>query len=314
MKSMLTTEKMAVKLKKVVLGRNEQIGLTKLVASYFILVGIGFIYLYPILYMAITSFLSPDDLVDPAVTWIPTQIYFGNFIKAFNVLDFFRSFINSLYLSLGPAVLQTFSAAVIGYALGRFDFPLKKIWILLILATFIIPSQVTLVPRYMMFHSYKFINTPLPSFVPAIFGQGIKSTIFILIFYQFFRSYPKSFDEAAELDGAGKFKVFSKIALPMAGPAFVVSILFSFVWYWNETSQSGLFFGSAIRTLPMKLGSFAAQYKNIYVKADEHTLDTLNEAISMAGTFLSIVPLLILYIMLQKQFIEGVERSGITGE
>ncbi|AUS98666.1 ABC transporter permease [Clostridium thermosuccinogenes] len=289
-------------------------GLAKLAATYFILLGIGFIYLYPVIYMIITSFMSPDDLVDPAVTWIPTQIYFGNFIKAYNVLDFFRSFINSLYLSLGPAVLQTLSAAIIGYALARFDFPLKKIWLILIIATFIIPSQVTLVPRYMMFHSYKFINTPLPSFIPAIFGQGIKSTIFILIFYQFFRGYPKSFDEAAELDGAGKFRIFCKIALPMALPALVVSILFSFVWYWNETAQSGLYFGSAIRTLPMKLGSFADQYKRIYVKTDAHTLNSLNEAISMAGTFLSIIPLLIMYIALQRQFVEGVERSGITGE
>ncbi|MEG6612630.1 carbohydrate ABC transporter permease [Pseudoclostridium thermosuccinogenes] len=314
MKKRLTAERIKVSFKKVVLGRNDHMGLAKLAATYFILLGIGFIYLYPVIYMIITSFMSPDDLVDPAVTWIPTQIYFGNFIKAYNVLDFFRSFINSLYLSLGPAVLQTLSAAIIGYALARFDFPLKKIWLILIIATFIIPSQVTLVPRYMMFHSYKFINTPLPSFIPAIFGQGIKSTIFILIFYQFFRGYPKSFDEAAELDGAGKFRIFCKIALPMALPALVVSILFSFVWYWNETAQSGLYFGSAIRTLPMKLGSFADQYKRIYVKTDAHTLNSLNEAISMAGTFLSIVPLLIMYIVLQRQFVEGVERSGITGE
>jgi len=314
LKNKLNAERIKLSLKKFMLGRADHMGLARLTAYYFILVGIGFIYLYPVIYMIITSFMSPEDLVDPAVNWIPTQIYFGNFIKAYNVLDFFRSFINSLYLSLGPAILQTLSAAIVGYALGRFDFPLKRVWLILIIATFIIPSQVTLVPRYMMFHTYGFTNTPLPSIVPAIFGQGMKSTIFILIFYQFFRSYPKSFDEAAELDGAGKFRVFCKIALPMALPAIVVSILFSFVWYWNETAQSGLYFGSAIRTLPMKLSSFADQYKRIYVKTDAHTLNSLNEAISMAGTFLSIVPLLIMYIVLQRQFVEGVERSGITGE
>lgn len=314
MKNVIAAEKSILKLKTVALGNKNSTGLLKLAAYYIVLIGVGFIYLYPILYMVITSFLSPDDLVDPAVTWIPTQIYFGNFIKAYNVLDFLKSFLNSMFLSLGPAILQTLSTAVIGYALGRFEFPLKKVWFIFILATFIIPSQVTMIPRYMMFHNYGFINTPLPSYIPSIFGQGLKSAIFILVFYQFFRSYPKSFDEAAELDGAGKLNVFCRIALPMAVPAIIVSLLFSFVWYWNETSQSGLYFGSVIQTLPMKLRNFAAQYKSMYNPSDANTFSMLNEAISMAGTFLSIAPMLILYAILQKQFTEGVERSGITGE
>jgi len=171
-----------------------------------------------------------------------------------------------------------------------------------------------MIPRYVLFSKYKLINTPWASFLPAVFGQGVKGAIFILIFYQFFNSYPKSLDEAAQIDGARKLKVFLRIAIPMAKPAIVVSILFSFVWYWNETSQSGLFFGTVIKTLPMKLGSFAESYKSLYNAGTADTVNALNEAVSLAGTFLSVLPMIIMYLILQKQFVESIERTGITGE
>lgn len=305
------------KVKKFLLGSKEKNGLAWLLTYYAILAGVGFLFIYPVLYMIVNSLMSPEDVVDPAISWLPTSAYFGNFAKAFKTLDFVNTFKTSLLMSLIPALLQTSSSAVIGYGLARFEFPIKKFWIVLIVATFIIPNQVTTIPRYIMFNNYNMINTPLPSILPPMLGQGLKNAIFILIFFQFFSSYPKSLDEAAEIDGAGRLKVFLRIAIPMAIPAIVVSMLFSFVWYWNETSQSGLFFGSVIKTLPMKLGSFADSYKQIYNSSKEsgaNPFSAINEAISLAGTFLSILPLLIMYLVLQKQFVESVERSGITGE
>ncbi|MDF2610239.1 MAG: transporter permease [Lachnospiraceae bacterium] len=300
--------------KKYLFGSKEKIGKINLLVYFAILGGIGFLFLYPVLYMIINSFKTPEDLVDPAIAWVPTSIFFGNYVKAFVTMDFMNTFRNSLLMSITPAIVQTIATAIIGYGLARFEFPFKKLWVIFIVATFIIPAQVTLIPRYMMFNNYGMINTPWPNLLPAAVGQGLKSAIFILIFYQFFSSYPKSLDEAAELDGAGKFRVFSTIAIPMAKPAIVVSMLFSFVWYWNETSQSSLFFGSVIKTLPMKLGSFAAAYEQVYNPNDADVFSAINESISLTGTFLSILPLLILYFILQRQFVESVERSGITGE
>lgn len=95
-------------------------------------------------------------------------------------------------------------------------------------------------------------------------------------------------------------------------PMYGCTMLFSFVWYWNETTQAALLFGTVIKTLPMKLGSFAASYTNLYGTTGSHS--TVNEAISLAGTFLSILPLLVLYIIMQKQFVESIEKVGITGE
>ena len=287
----------------------------KKVVMYALLISIGFVFLYPFLYMFINSFMSPEDLMNPAVSWVPTKIYFQNYIKAFETLDFGKSFWNSRYISLIAAVLQTAVAAVTGYGLARFNVKLKGIIMILILVTFVFPVETLLIPRYVMFNSYKMLDSPLPLWISALTGQGLKSAVFILVFQQVFNGYPISLDEAAELDGAGKYKVFFKIALPIAKPAIVLSMLFSFVWYWNETRQSGLYFGEIIKTLPMKLGSFAASYASLYESAGGADAATsINEAVTLAGTMLSCLPILIMFIILQKQFVESIEKSGITGE
>lgn len=299
-----------------VLGDRRRPGLLSKTVYFILLGGIGFLYLYPIVYMLVQSFMAPADITDPAVGWVPTMIYGGNYSRAFTTLDFREAFINSLFLSLTPAVLTTISSAFAGYGLARFNFPGRRIWLILLVATFIIPVQVTTVPRYMMFAQYQLIDTPWAQFLPAAFGQGIKGALFMWVFMQFFSSYPRALDEAAEIDGAGRLGVFFRIAIPMAAPAIVITILFSFVWYWNETTQASLFFGTQIRTLPMRLGSFVESYSAIYGSSDNAATaaNALNEAISMAGTALSIIPLLLLYLVLQRYFVESIERTGITGE
>ena len=301
---------------KAILGGRRRPGIISLLFYFILLGGIGFLFLYPVLYMAVQSIMAPADITDPGIAWIPTGIYWGNYSKAFAALDFSKAFLTSLYLSLIPAILTTVSSGFIGYGLARFRFPGKGKWLALLVASFFIPSQVTMIPRFMMFSQYQIINTPWAQFLPAMFGQGIKGALFVLIFMQFFSSYPKALDEAAAIDGAGVLGVFFRIAVPMARPAILISVLFSFVWYWNETTQSALFFGTQIKTLPMKLGSFASSYNTIYGSSAgaANAANALNEAISMAGTFLSVLPLLVLYFVLQRQFVESIERSGITGE
>lgn len=301
------------RLRRLLLGVGEEKGWIQKAVLYFILFGIGFIYLYPMLYMVVNAFFSQEDLIDPSVTWLPTQLYFGNFIKAWNTLDFKKSLLCSILMSFIPAILQTAVTAVTGYGFARFRFPLKKFWLALCVLTFIIPTQVTLIPRYVLFSTYKILDTPLPSFLPALLGQGLKSAVFILVFYQFFSSYPKAMDEAAEIDGAGKFKIFYKIALPSATPAIVLSVLFSTVWYWNETTQASLYFGN-IETLPIKLRDFYESYQSLYNPSNLVNFGSINESITLAGTLLSVLPLLLLYLCLQRQFVESIEKTGITGE
>jgi len=305
-----------VKALRLLKGNNEKSGIVQIVIRYLLLISVGFVFLYPVLYMAINSFMSPDDVTNPAVSWIPSTLYFQNYVKAFNALDFLKSFWNTFYITALATALQTISTALVGYGLARFEVPLKKTVIVFILFTFIVPIETTLIPRYVLFENYKMLDTPLATWLTALTGQGLKSAVFILVFYQIFSSYPVSIDEAAELDGAGKYKIFRVIALPIARSGIVLTVLFSFVWYWNETHQSGLFFGNEIKTLPMKLGSFAASYKDLYLAegAEADPTASINEAITLAGTMLSCLPTLTLFAVLQRQFVESIEKSGITGE
>lgn len=302
-------------LKKRMFGTNEKTGIIPLAVIYFLLIAIGFVYLYPVLYMAVNSFMSPDELSDVSVNWVPRGLYLGNFKKAFETLDFMKSFLNSLLMSVGPTVLQVLVTACIGFGLARFAIKGKAVWMMLIVSTFLIPDQVVKIPRYVLYHSYGILETIWPFYLPASLGQGLKSAIFILIFYQFFASYPKALDEAAEIDGCSKFRIFYQIALPTAIPAVVLSAVATFVWYWNETSQATMFFGESIPTLPIQLGIFTDRYTALYGATDTLSeVDRINEAVTLAGTLLSVLPLLILYLVLQRKFMQSVEMTGIAGE
>lgn len=157
------------------MGSNDKQGIIKTLVFYIILVGIGFIYVYPLLYMIVNSFMSSADLIDPAVTWIPTEFYLGNFEKAIKTLDFFPALGMSVYMSLVPALLQTIACAIVGYGIARFDFPLKKMWLALVVATFVIPAQVTLIPRHLMFYNYGFIGTGGPLLCVGHPWPGVKA-------------------------------------------------------------------------------------------------------------------------------------------
>jgi multiple sugar transport system permease protein len=307
-------DKYYFKTKRMFLGMQGTDGLLYKVLIYGLLVGIGFVYLYPLLYMGVYSFKSLDDLLNPLVNWIPTQFYTGNYEQANQVLNFFSTLMETLYVTVLPALAQTAVAAVIGYGLARFEFKGKKIVFVLVLATFIIPPQVTLIPRYIFFNELNILGSLKAFMFPAMFGQGLNSAIFILIFYQFFRAVPKALEEAAQLDGAGHFRIFLTIALPMATPAIIISFLFSFVWYWNETYLAAIYFGDALTTLPLQLQKFVATYQKMFPAEMGLGENQLNEGIKMAGTVLSILPLLIVYFITQRWFVEGVDRSGITGE
>lgn len=281
---------------------------------YFALISIGYAYLYPLLYMFTTSFMTVEDLVNPTVSWIPTRLTMENFIRSWNVLEGSKTLLNSVYLSAIPSILQALVTALIAYGLSRFNFPFKSLMLFLILATFLIPTQVTIVTKYMLFSRLRLVGTPLVSFLPAVTGQGIRSAIFILLYYNFFNMLPKTFDEAAELDGANSFQIFYKIILPLSMPAIVTTFIFSLVWYWNETLLTGMLLGNEIKTLPLALRDFAARFALMFPAADGSAVNRINEGIRMSATLMTILPLLITYLVLQRQFVESLERTGITGE
>jgi multiple sugar transport system permease protein len=298
------------KLKKFFLGRTLPEGFIGRFAVYALLTIIGFVYLFPIIKMIAFSLKDLQDLVNPIVEWIPTKVYLENYKTSLIVLGYGKTLLFSLAVTLVPALLQTITTSITGYALAKFKVWGRRIVFILILVTYLLPQQVYMIPKFVLFDRLGILESAWSIIFPATFGQGLSSAIFILIFYQFFRMQPIALDESAEIDGANPYQIFFKIGVPLATPAYLTAFLFSFVWYWNETYISSLFLGTDLYTLQLKLLNFQSQFN----LAQGISQTMTNEAIRYAATVLIILPVLIVYVIMQKWFVEGIDRTGVTGE
>jgi len=292
------------------MGKSFNDGFIGKTSIYLLLIIVGFVYLFPLMKMFAYSIKDLEDLVNPTVQWIPTKIYLDNYRISFMVLNYGVTLIFSLLVTLVPALFQTITTSLMGYALAKFKVRGRVILFAIILLTYLLPVQVYMIPRYVLFDQLGILETAWAIILPASFGQGLSSAIFILIFYQFFRMQPKALDESAEIDGANAYQTFMRIGVPLAGPAYLTAFLFSFVWYWNETYISSLFIGSDLYTLQLKLFNFTSQFNTTQGLSEQ----ALNEAIRYSATILIILPVLLVYVVMQKWFVEGIDRTGITGE
>ena len=312
-KKMFTREK----LHRFVFGSKEKEGAGKQIVVYGLLICIGFVYLYPILYMFSCSFMNRDDLLDSSVKWIPSTLYLQNYIDAAKSMSFWSSLLKGILIAGLPTLCNVLICMLVGYGFARFEFKGKKILMALLIFSYILPSQVTMIPTYVLYNDTGILGTIWAFVLPAVFGNGLNAPIFILIFYQFFKQVPKVLIEASQIDGAGYLKSFIKIAVPSAAPAILTVFLFSFVWYWNESYLTelyvqGLSTKSIWVNLVVQLKNFDASFNTLATTGD--TATSLNESVRMAATALSILPLLIMYFFLQKHFVESIDRTGITGE
>lgn len=300
------------------MGSKEKEGFLKQFVVYALLICIGFIYLYPMLFMLSQSFMTLDDLLDSSISWIPSSLNLSNYTQAAASMDFWATLLKSVIIAGVPTLLNVASCALVGYGLARFEFPGKTVMMGLIIFTFILPSQITMIPTYVLYNKVGILNSLWSFIVPSLLAQGLNAPIFILIFWQFFKQVPKVLIEAASIDGAGFLKSFVRISLPSAGPAILTVFLFSIVWYWNESYLTSLYVSGVVvksgwTNLVIQLQNFETNFNN-YSTGTGAAATTINESIKMAGTMLSILPLLIMYFCLQRNFVESIDRVGITGE
>ncbi|MBI9009445.1 MAG: carbohydrate ABC transporter permease [Tenericutes bacterium] len=301
------------KFKRIFMGMKFTDGLLFKVLIYTLLISLGYIYLYPVLYMVTNSFMTVEDIINVSVKWIPSKLNWENYRIVWTDIGYLDALKDAFILSVIPALSATVSSAIIGYGFARYEFPLKKLLFVLMIMTFIIPPQITMLPTFRMFSNYGLLGSIKAFVYPAILGQGLNGAIFILIFYQFFRMIPKSLEESAQLDGASNFKIFTKIALPLAIPSIIIVFLFSLVWYYNETYLAGLFLrGSDMLTLPLRVNQFINSYTSIYPEGSQAR--ELMQAVKLAGNVLTLLPLLVIYFIFQRHFVESIDRTGITGE
>lgn len=293
-----------------ILGAELDKGLLFKAIVYIILINVAFIYIKPILYMVTTMVKDAKNILDPTVIWVPRTLFLGHLKEASEMLNYATSFLISVSLATSVAVLQVFSCAIAGYAFARLDFTFKKVWGALLLFTFIMPPQITILPSIMLFKEFGWLNTFLPMVVPALFGHGLKGAMFVIIYRAFYSTLPKELDEAARMDGAGPFRMFFRVMFPISRSATVVVVLFSFVWNWNDFYFPSLFMFTAENVpLSITLARMAGEMK-LAEGAGEITVYA--EAIKMAASFLIIMPLLVVYLFAQRWFIEGVERTGLV--
>ena len=282
------------------------------IRTVFIL-GFSFVILFPLINMLSRSFMAPEDLYDSSVLWIPANFTLENFRVALNGLEYGRSFFNSLWSSAAATVFQAASCTLAGYALARYNFPGNRFVFKLVIFTLIVPPQLTMVSSYMYFNNLKLLDTELPILLMSLTGNGIRAGLFIYLVRQSFMGFPKAVEEAAMVDGAGHFRTFFSIMLPGAVNVLVTVVLFSFVWYWNDVFYVNLYnreFWSLSNS--MNMANFNFSSGAIYQGFSQYD-PVLTQNFKNVALLLIVGPLIVLFLILQRYFVESVERSGLVG-
>ena len=302
----------AQKYKMVMLGRNLSDGLLAKMVIYVLLSIVAYLYLQPLLYMISTMLKTVSDLLDPSVKWIPRVVTWENLSKAYKGLQYPEALRNTALIALSCSIVQVLICSMTGYALARLAVPFKGLITALVLLTFLIPPQVIIIPLYVIFSKLGLLNTLFVFLVPAIFGQGLKGALFILIFRQFFRAQPPSLEEAAKLDGASAARLYFRIMLPLAQSACLVVFLFSFIWYWNMYYEPSMFLAKGFTPLSIRLDQLEDVLNPSLLGSKDLVSNPVNEGTKMGAAFLIILPPLVIFMFLQRWFITGIERTGIV--
>lgn len=251
----------------------------------------------PFLWMLSTSLKSQGEAMVYPPQWIPNPILWSNYVDVVQSFPFATFALNSVKIAVIGTAGQLISTALAAYAFARMNFPGRNTLFIILLATLMIPGHVTMIPTFILFNRLGWVNTHYPLMVPAWFG-GAFGTFLIR---QFFHTIPQDYSDAAAIDGAGHFAIFARVYIPLAKPVLATLALFVFMNHWNEFLLPVIYLTDQEKmTLTVGLASFRQQFSTLY-----HYL--------MAGTLLSIIPIFVMFVLLQKYFVRGIVMSGLKG-
>lgn len=269
---------------------------------YLLVIGAGILFALPFLW-AIGSSLKPitEIFKFPPTMW-PVEPRWANYSDVFRIAPFLRFIYNTIYITLFAMLGQILSASAVAYGFSRFRFPGREMLFFVVLSTMMLPWQVTIVPTFLLFRFMGWINTYFPLILPFFFGGG---AFYIFLLRQFFMTIPKDLDEAAKIDGASSVRIFWNILLPLAKPALATVAIFSFIEHWNEFIAPLIFLNSPEKfTVSIGLRHFTAS---------PFESDEPREAILMAASLITALPVLILFFAAQKYFVQGIVTTGLKG-
>ena len=274
---------------------------TTLFVLYAVLILYAVITLMPFLWMLVTSFKEPRDVFKIPPSFVPTMLGtddpFGNYVEIWTKRDFVIYFRNSAFVSFMAAIGQVFATSLAGYAFARLDLPGKNLLFAIVLMTAFVPVEVTIIPEFLIMRGLGWIDTFLPLIVPS-FLVGAFGTFMLR---EYFGSLPRDYADAAYVDGASPFQIFWKVYLPLAQPALVSIFVIAFINNWDELLRPLLFLTSnELKTVPLGLMSFVSQYEASWT-------------LLMAGSVISTLPLIIIYMLTQRYVLQGFVGGGVKG-
>ena len=267
----------------------------KLFVHLALLLGVG-VTVFPFLWMVLTSFKTVGEAMQIPPTFFPKQFLVDAYGQIITALPFARVYLNTIISTVVTTIVQVMFCSMAAYAFARIEFPFKNVIFVLILSVLMVPGQIFLIPQYQIIQKLGLLDT-----IPALFLPNLFSAFGTFLLRQFFMSLPKELEEAAFLDGCSRYQIFWKIMLPLTKPGIVSLVIFTAKFAWNDfmwplivnTSPKMMTLGPALSTLE---GQYTTKYP-----------------MQMAGAVMAVIPIIVLFFIFQKQFVEGVAQSGIKG-
>lgn len=295
---------------------------------YVLLIGISYVILFPYLSKIFSSFMSRDDFVDVTVKLIAKYPTLDTYKAIIRDNAYFQALLNSTTLSLMCALLQTLTCTLVGYGFAKFKFRFKKLLFVCVIFTMIVPHETLQLSLFMKFRyfdiwgimggishlfgsgwsGFNLLNSNWPLAIMSLTCIGFKNGLYIYIMRQYFNGVPDELEEAAYVDGAGVYRTFLKIILPMSTTMLVTIFMFSFAWQWSDMFYTGLFYTGTKSVLLPDIVKIPTSLDTQYAAQQ-----SFESAIRNTCGLLILAPLVVLYLFAQRTMIEGVERSGITG-
>lgn len=270
---------------------------------YHILVSIfGFVMLYPLIWMVMSSLKETSTIFHTATSLIPEKFTLENYIngwRGFARVSFATFFKNSIFISIAATIGTIISSALVGYGFSRFDFAYRRILFVAMLLSMMLPAQILMIPQYLWYNHLGWTGTFNPLIIPYWFAtQGF----FIYLNMNFINGIPRELDEAARIDGASYYSIFTRIIVPLLKPATITGIIFSFIWRWDDF-LSPLLYIDKTEMYPVSLA----------LKLFSDPTASSDYGAMFAMSTLSVIPSLLIFILFQNYLVEGVSTSGIKG-
>lgn len=267
------------------------------IISTVLLVLLSTIMVFPFFWLIRSAFMTDREIMTIPIQWIPYRFRFENFYNALTAAPFPRFFFNSVLIAVINVIGAVFSSSFIAFGFARLSFPGRNLWFALLLSTLMIPFTVVMIPQFIGWQTVGAHDTYWPLLAPAFFGHAFN----VFLIRQFYFGIPKEYDEAALVDGANYFKIYSKIILPLAKPALCSVGVFTFMASWNDFLGPLLYIVTPeLRTVSLGLQIFIGQF-------------TAQQNLLMAASTLAVIPMIIVFFFAQRYFIEGITFSGLKG-